>query len=135
GTTDLMVMLRPEEVLIDTESKQIFLHRKVFFEIDKAELKLESLHVLDSLVLTLGEHPEITKLRIDGHTDITGSDEHNQKLSEARAASVVAYLVREGIAQDRLVSKGFGETKVLQKGESDDVHATNRRVEFHILEM
>jgi outer membrane protein OmpA-like peptidoglycan-associated protein len=135
GIVDFMVLLRPEDVVVDKDSGQIFLHRKVFFEVDKAELKLESLHVLDSLVDTLALHPEIAELRVEGHTDVTGTDEHNQELSDARAAAVVSYLEKQGIEQGRLVALGLGESRRLQNGDSDEVHATNRRVEFHIVRL
>lgn len=131
---NLVMVLRPEAVMIDEDSGQIFLHRKVFFEVDKAELKVVSLPILDDLVQTLAEHAEIQKLRIEGHTDTTGTDDHNLSLSNQRAEAVRAYLVRSGIESSRLVAKGYGEERTLQEGESDEVHATNRRVEFHMLE-
>jgi outer membrane protein OmpA-like peptidoglycan-associated protein len=131
---NLVIVLRPEAVMIDEDSGQIFLHRKVFFELNKAELKVVSMPILDDLVQTLVEHPEILKLRIEGHTDTTGTQEHNLALSNQRAEAVRAYLDRLGIDAERLVAKGYGESRTLQTGESDAVHATNRRVEFHMLE-
>lgn len=135
GKADLMVFLEPTGVVVDTKSKQIFLHRKVFFELDKADLKLGSLAVLDDLVQTLQQHPEVVKLRIEGHTDTQGADDYNLKLSRARAQAVVDYLVKNGIAAKRLEAAGHGEERPLQLGESETVHATNRRVEFHIVEL
>jgi OOP family OmpA-OmpF porin len=135
GTVDRMVFVAPDEIVVDKAAKQIYLHRKVFFEFDRAELKVDSLTVLDELVRVLNEHPEIRKLRIEGHTDTQGADAYNLKLSEERAAAVVTYLVEQGVARDRLVSQGFGEGRPLQQGTSEDVHATNRRVECHILEL
>jgi len=132
---DLWFILRPEEVLIDREARQIYLNRKVFFELDKAELKVESLQTLDALVAVLVAHPEITKVRIEGHTDTQGTDEYNQGLSERRATSVLDYLEQSGIAAGRLEARGYGESRPLQAGDSEDVHATNRRVEFVIVEM
>jgi len=135
GTVDLTVYMEPTGVVIDRSSKQIFLNRKVFFELDRAELKVESLTVLDELVRTLKEHPEIRQLRVEGHTDTQGAEAYNLKLSGERAQAVVAYLVRQGVEPSRLVSEGFGEARPLQQGDSEDVHATNRRVEFHIVAM
>lgn len=129
---DLSVYLLPSEVIVDKVAKRVFLNRKVFFELDKAELKVESLAVLDELIATLNGNPDILRLRVEGHTDSQGTDSHNQELSEARAASVVGYLISSGIAPERLTPMGFGEDRLLQQGDSDDVHATNRRVEFHI---
>src|SRR5690606_37267072 len=133
---DLTVVMRPaEEIVVDTEARRIFLQRKVFFELDRAELKVESLHLLDRLVEVLKSNPEITKIRVEGHTDTTGTDAHNLELSQQRAQAVVDYLVRSGIEAGRLEAKGLGEAEPLQQGDSEDVHATNRRVEFHILEI
>lgn len=119
-------------MVVDKVAKRVFLNEKVFFELDKAELQLTSLAVLDTLVVTLVEHPEVERLRIEGHTDSQGTEEHNAELSEARANAVLDYLVSQGIDRKRLVAQGFGESRLLQQGDSDDVHATNRRVELHI---
>src|SRR5690606_15728070 len=135
-TIDLTVVMTPlDEVLLDKEGRRIFLQRKVFFELDRADLKVESLKVLDALVEVLQQHPEIRKLRVEGHTDVRGSERHNLELSQARAEAVVAYLVRSGVEAHRLEARGFGESEPLQQGDTEEVHATNRRVEFHIVEL
>jgi outer membrane protein OmpA-like peptidoglycan-associated protein len=132
---DMFVLLRPEEVLIDKESGQIYLHRKIFFELDSAALKVESFKVLENLVVTLTENPAIQQLRVEGHSDTQGSDDYNLELSQRRAQSVMSTLIKAGIARNRLIAQGLGESRPLQSGDSDAVHATNRRVEFHILQM
>ena len=132
--SELMVVLRPADVVIDAEAGQIYLTDKVFFALDKAELAVDSVQLLDTLVRTLQEHPEITHLRIEGHTDSQGDSEYNMDLSQARAAAVRTYLIGEGVEAGRLEAVGYGETRLLQEGDSDAVHATNRRVEFHIVE-
>jgi outer membrane protein OmpA-like peptidoglycan-associated protein len=135
-TRDVTVLLRPmQDVVVDVETGRIYLRRKVFFEVDRNELKPESLTVLDQLVETLLGHPEIATMKVEGHTDVTGSDSHNLALSQARAEAVVAYLIRQGVPATRLQAQGMGEARPLQPGDSDAVHATNRRVEFHITEM
>jgi outer membrane protein OmpA-like peptidoglycan-associated protein len=70
------------------------------------------------------------KLSIEGHTDSVGGAEPNLKLSEARAATVVAELVKAGIAATRLSSAGAGLTKPLATNETSDGRAKNRRVEL-----
>ncbi len=136
GHVDVQLVLQPtSEIVVDAVGGRIYLQRKVFFEVDKADLKVESLAVLDRLVEVLVLRPDVVKLRVEGHTDTTGDDQHNLELSQARAESVVAYLVKSGIAAVRLEAKGFGETRPLQPGDSPDVLATNRRVEFHILSL
>jgi outer membrane protein OmpA-like peptidoglycan-associated protein len=138
GSADLVLQLRPiakpaDDVVVDKESNRIYLNRKIFFELDKDELKVESLAVLDRLVEVLLENPDIGRIRIEGHTDSQGNDQHNLELSKARAASVKAYLVKQGVPAERLDAEGYGETRLLQQGDSEEVHATNRRVEFHLL--
>ena len=81
---------------------------------------------------TLKDHPEITALRVDGHTDSTGDDAHNLELSERRAASVAAALTERGV-QTQIQSRGLGETAPLCEEETDACHQRNRRVELHIL--
>jgi len=131
---DMVLPLRPSEaVVVDTEAQRIFLKEKVFFELDKAELKVSSLQVLDPLVEVLLTHDDIGRVRIEGHTDAQGAADHNQELSQQRAERVMAYLIDQGMPADRLEARGYGESRLLQQGDSDDVHATNRRVEFHLL--
>jgi outer membrane protein OmpA-like peptidoglycan-associated protein len=80
------------------------------------------------------EHPEFTKLSVEGHTDSRGNANHNLDLSRRRAASVMKWLTERGIAKARLESKGFGMTKPIDSNDSDTGRQNNRRVEFHILE-
>ena len=61
-----------------------------------------------------------------------GADDYNQKLSEQRAAAVVAYLVEKGVAADRFSEAGYGEARPVASNESEDTRKLNRRVEFII---
>jgi outer membrane protein OmpA-like peptidoglycan-associated protein len=69
-------------------------------------------------------------VEIGGHTDNVGKPEYNAKLSDARAASVVQWLVQHGIAASRLSSHGYGDTQPLVPNDSDEDRAKNRRVEL-----
>ncbi|MBL8743009.1 MAG: OmpA family protein, partial [Myxococcales bacterium] len=80
----------------------------------------------------LQANPEITLLSIEGHTDSVGSDQGNLLLSKNRAKSCLDYLVKKGIAQGRLTSEGFGETKPLETNDTAEGRSKNRRTEFHI---
>ena len=73
-------------------------------------------------------------MRIEGHTDSRADDAFNIDLSQRRAGSVLKYLVEAGIAPDRLVSEGFGETRPVDTNETDAGRENNRRVEFVILD-
>ena len=128
-------MLRPaEEVVVDTEAQRIFLKEKIFFELDKAELKVASLQVLDPLVeVLLGD--ESLRVRVEGHTDSRGKDAYNMTLSQNRAESVRTYLANKGVPVERMEAKGFGETRFIATNKTKAGRAENRRVDFVILEV
>ena len=82
----------------------------VFYDFNKSTLRPESKKELDGLVNLLKLNPNVT-IELSAHTDRIGSDEYNQKLSLQRAESVVAYLISQGIAKDRLEAAGYGKTQ------------------------
>lgn len=82
----------------------------IFYEFNKATLLPESENALDSLVMMLTENPNIT-IELSAHTDSRGTDEYNKTLSQRRAESVVNYLIKKGIAADRLTPVGYGEER------------------------
>jgi len=102
----------------------------VHFETGSAEIKPESYGLLDQVALTMKANPDVKRIRIEGHTDSTGSRELNMRLSQQRAESVRRYLVNKGVAGNRLRAKGFGPDQPLESGDSDSDMAENRRVEF-----
>jgi len=74
------------------------------------------------------------KISVEGHTDSRGDERSNQELSEKRAISVKDFLVSEGINEDRLSTKGYGETRPIASNTTTDGKAKNRRVEIAVLE-
>jgi OOP family OmpA-OmpF porin len=88
--------------------------------------------VLQAVADILSAHPEIQKVRVEGHTDNRGNPAANKKLSAARAASVVAWLTAHGIAADRLSSVGFGQERPIADNGTAEGRQENRRVELHI---
>lgn len=119
--------------------KRIMINEKIFFELAKADIKTESNDLLNEIAKVLNENPRIKKIEIQGHTDHAGKETFNQKLSEQRAQSVFDYLAGKGVDEERMVAKGYGETKPLVplaegEEESSQDAAKNRRVEFVILE-
>ncbi len=99
------------------------------FDIDKSTIKPESMGTLNMIVTVLKENPEL-KFEIDGHTDNTGTPEHNLALSQQRADAVKSQLVNMGIDAARLSTKGFGDTAPISDNATQEGKANNRRVEF-----
>lgn len=104
----------------------------IFFDTGKSELRPESGPELDRLITTLNEAPKMV-IEVRGHTDNTGSNEINAKLSQDRADSVREYFISKGIEPDRVASKGFGESKPVATNDTDEGRQKNRRVEFVIV--
>jgi OOP family OmpA-OmpF porin len=100
----------------------------VFFDVDKAVIK--DPRVLDEAVAIMKANPKITG-EVHGHTDSTGSEAHNQRLSEARANAVRDYFIKQGISANRVRAKGFGETMPVASNDTAEGRAMNRRVELH----
>ena len=114
------------------KNAQIQILEQPKFDFNKADIKPESDSLLTEVAKAMTDHPEIKRVRVEGHTDNKGSEAYNQKLSEERAASVVKWLTGHGVAADRLVSKGIGLKTPLVPNDTDANRALNRRVEFHI---
>jgi OOP family OmpA-OmpF porin len=106
----------------------------ILFDLDKATLKPESKTELDRLGAILIQVPELV-VEIGGHTDATGTDAYNVKLSDARAKAVHDYLEANfpQITGDNLVSKGYGESTPVASNKTKEGRAQNRRVEFKIV--
>ena len=99
------------------------------FEFDSAELSSRALSDLDRVAEALRDgNLAGTPLTIEGHSDATGDEEYNRRLSRRRAAAVVAYLAQRGVAGSRLTAVGFGEERLLAEYESGD--SRQRRVEI-----
>jgi outer membrane protein OmpA-like peptidoglycan-associated protein len=101
----------------------------VEFENDSATLTAQGRAVVENAASILKANPAV-RVSIEGHTDLTGTAERNQALSEQRARTVLDMLVSLGIAPDRLASRGFGESRPKVGGADDAANAVNRRVEF-----
>ena len=133
--------------------------RNVFYDFDKATITPQSIPALEGLVGLLKQNPSIA-IELSSHCDYRGSDEYNVRLSQARAESVVNYLITHGIEKGRVVAKGYGKSrpKVITKKfaemfpflnagdtltmdyiktftpeQQDSCNALNRRTEFSVL--
>lgn len=113
---------------------EIKLVDKIYFDFDKSTIREISRPTLDKLASLLQNHPELTKLRIEGHTDDLGTDRYNQRLSDRRAKAVVDYLVQKGIHSNRLIAVGYGESKPLVPNTDEAHREQNRRVQVFVEE-
>lgn len=128
---------QPTEPIASTEkpkpkSNPVIL-KNIFFETGSAELLYTSRGELARLKKLMVENKNI-KVQINGHTDNVGSEEDNLRLSEARAKSVVNYLIDKGIDGSRLSWKGFGESQPIDTNDTERGRKNNRRTEFMIVE-
>jgi outer membrane protein OmpA-like peptidoglycan-associated protein len=122
----------PSAVRID--KAQIRILERIEFQTKRAEVRPESLGILDQVRAAFEANPQIKRVRIEGHTDARGPTLSNARLSQRRAEAVMRYLVREGIDPNRLEAKGWGEERPLVKNDTAANMQANRRVEFHIVD-
>ncbi|MFH2096469.1 MAG: OmpA family protein, partial [Bacteroidota bacterium] len=115
---------------VDVGSKIIL--NNIFFETGKATLKNESFAELERFLKLLNAYKTIT-VEISGHTDNTGGDDINNKLSNDRAKAVVDYLAQKGIDSGRLKYKGYGSSQPVAPNTTEEGRRQNRRVEFKVL--
>jgi outer membrane protein OmpA-like peptidoglycan-associated protein len=113
---------------------------QVSFRTGSATILRGSFGILDSVARVLSENPDLALVEVQGHTDDRGRKATNLRLSLRRANAVRGYLVRKGVAANRLVAKGYGDTQPLvpiargmPRREIDEARAKNRRVQFVIL--
>ncbi|UCD19881.1 MAG: OmpA family protein, partial [candidate division WOR-3 bacterium] len=122
-TTNVLIRLEPIS----------FVLQGIQFEFDKSTLRPISLPILEQAADVLRQYPDI-RVEIQGHTCSMGSDEYNIRLSQARAHSVMVYLVSEQrIDPARLVAKGYGESSPVASNDTNEGRLMNRRVEFVVI--
>ena len=115
----------------DTE---VIILQQVQFDTAKATIRKVSDGLLDEVAGVLKEHPEITKIEVQGHTDDRGTPAGNEKLSQDRADAVLAAMVKRGIDAGRLTAKGYGQTVPVESNKTEVGRQKNRRVQFKIVE-
>ena len=122
----------PKRVIVTADKIEIL--EKVFFDTGKSTIKKESFGLLDDVAKTFIGNPDIKKVEVAGHTDNAGVPAKNLTLSQGRADAVVKYLISKGVAAERLVGKGYGDTKPIDTNDNEPGRSKNRRVEFTIVE-
>lgn len=124
----------PEQSRARVTGSQISFDEKIQFAVGSATILEPSYEILDEVARLLIQNPNLGSVRIEGHTDSTGSRRRNKRLSAERAEAVMKYLVETaGINPARLSAEGFGSERPIADNESPEGREQNRRVEFHIV--
>lgn len=128
-----------KDVEVEKLPKKPILLANLTYEFDSPKLTQDAKNSIDTTLLVLmRDNPNII-VEISSHTDSKGSDAYNLKLSQRRAESVVQYLSNAGVAKERMVAKGFGESEPIAPNQNEDGtdnpegRAKNRRTEFTII--
>lgn len=131
-------VLQNNEITTGTDLAKLLNIPMIHFDFDKHAIRSDARVELEKLIAVLEEYPDL-RINIRSHTDSRGTHAYNQKLSERRAQSTYDYLVKAGIAADRMEYEGLGETELLNEC-ADNVpcsaakHQENRRSEFIVIE-
>jgi peptidoglycan-associated lipoprotein len=126
------------EIVLDRiyKNKEITLDN-IYYDYNKWDIRPDAEPTLMKLAETLAENPTI-KIQLSSHTDCRGKDDYNATLSQKRAESAVNFLISKGIASERLVAKGYGESQPAVVCDcakcTEDQHQANRRTTFKVLE-
>ena len=133
-TADAPIRHKPKASLLNVTKTEIQIKQQVQFALDQAIILPESIPLLTEIADTLIRTPRLKRIEIQGHTDNSGTPEHNQTLSDQRAEAVRKWLVDHGVTADRLVAKGYGQTKPLVPNVTAANKAKNLRVQLLILD-
>lgn len=133
-TFDPIIRHKPKAANVQVTDKEITIKQQIQFALDQDVILPESTPLLLEIADVLIKTPRVKRVEVQGHTDNTGTPEHNQDLSDRRAASVRNWLVQHGVSPDRLVAKGYGQSKPLVPNVTTANKAKNRRVQFIILD-
>lgn len=121
----------PKVVVVAGEVK---IMERIEFDTGKATIRPESDGILKAVADILTKHSELKKIQIQGHTDNKGNKAFNKNLSNNRAVSVKKWLIKAGVEESRLESKGFGQDEPIDTNDTDSGRQNNRRVQFIILD-
>ena len=128
----LLMKKRPKNANVTVGKGEIFIKQQIQFAVDSATILPESNGLLNEIADVLIKNPRIKRVEVQGHTDNTGTPDHNKQLSEDRANSVVAWLATHGVTNDRLTARGYGQSKPLVPNVTAGNRAKNRRVQLII---
>ena len=124
----------PVRAKVAVSGNKITIDEKVQFAHDKATILEASFGLLNEVVKVIKDNTQIKKILVEGHASSEGDKNHNLKLSDERAHSVMDYLVAHGVPKDHLSAKGFGSSDPIADNNTEDGREKNRRVEFTIVD-
>ena len=132
----IITMDRPE---IGKEISKLYEINSIYYDLDKADIRTDAAEELDKIVQFLTDNTQMN-LELGAHTDARASTGYNLKLSQRRAESAVNYIIRRGIAKDRIKPKGYGEGQLINECSDgvecpEEMHQQNRRTEFKIIKI
>ena len=132
----IITMDRPE---IGKEISKLYEINSIYYDLDKADIRTDAAEELDKIVQFLTDNTQMN-LELGAHTDARASTGYNLKLSQRRAESAVTYIIRRGIAKDRIKPKGYGEGQLINECSDgvecpEEMHQQNRRTEFKIIKI
>lgn len=136
---EILLEKNTKQIGIGTDLAKTFGIENIYFDLDKSNIRKDAAAQLALLVEVMNDYPTM-KIDVRSHTDSRQTHEYNERLSDRRAKSTVAWLVKKGIAKNRLTGKGYGETQLVNQCAdgvecSEEQHQQNRRSEFIITEM
>jgi len=117
------------------DDQRVFFEGKVVFDTGKSTIKPGAEKVLTELLDWLKQNPDISRIRLEGHTDNRASEEFNQGLSERRAIAVANWLVDHGLDDNRILAVAFGESRPLTRNDTPAGRQENRRTAFYPAEV
>ena len=129
ANADLVLRKRPKAPLVDVTPKELKLRQAIHFEKDSALIASDSTPLLEEVADALARAPRSAHVEIQGHTDDSGTPEHNKSLSQARASAVLEWLTNHGIEPSRLSAKGLGQEHPLSPNVTPQGRARNRRIQ------
>ena len=141
GETDLPIALEKtvKKVKVGDDLAKAFGIKIIYFDLDKWNIRPDAATDLAKIVDVMKEYPTM-KVDVRSHTDSRQTHKYNERLSDRRAKSTIAWMINDGIQASRLSGKGYGETQLVNKCSdgvpcSEEEHQLNRRSEFIITEL
>jgi outer membrane protein OmpA-like peptidoglycan-associated protein/tetratricopeptide (TPR) repeat protein len=136
---DLMAEKRIKTVKVGSDLAKTFNIKIIYFDLDKSNIRQDAALELEKILAVMQQNPKM-KVDVRSHTDSRQTASYNEKLSDRRAKSTIAWLVKNGINISRLSGKGYGESQLVNKCAdgiecSEEEHQANRRSEFVIISM